>query len=335
MVFKKIFFVYVIVFLECSILCAQPCIVYGKVLDYGTGKRMGTVPIGLVKNGEVESSMRTDDRGEYSFEATKNQVYQLFVKLVDYEVLEDEFVCSVDSMRRDVVMYKPMKILYITEVGNADKEVELLDIGAIRAQTSYYVQFFNAGSESITYHIGSMRKWITEISPLSGAIEPNEMMIVTIKIDPKKFEAGDIVGDILVMTNDGCKILRIKAIGEYPVLTMLPPVKQYGFGDPDTFITKIEFEGQHTFKKLGYCYSYTNQLPTVEDNVVFANDMGTYAYDMLYDLEHSLSWFNSFFDEACRTYYIRSFLVYEKGQDTIIHYSWNVEKFTIMEELCF
>lgn len=334
-------FHYISIFFFCNLpgAYAQMGYVYGKVLDYYTAEALANVGISLLYNDCVEGRVFTDEKGDYGIKMEKNKLYQLrFDKAEYHEITEYLYIAEEDSICRDAIIGKPLGVLHITEVGNRDKEVDIIDIGALEVPTSYYVQLFNSGGKDIEYNIGSMQKWITEITPSSGVLKPNENPVIfTIKIDSNKFEAGKTAGKILIITNSGSKILTIKAVGKYPVLTVLPPITQ-GIQDtnnlfPDTFRAEIEFEGNHTFEKMGYCFAENNSLPTINDSVVYVNDLGSYSFYSHYS-ETALPWLTMAGGWVpCQIFYVRAFLMYN-NENKLVHYSHNVEKFILWDIFC-
>ena len=330
-----------ILFMCCvQALSAQTGCVYGKVLDFNTTMELSNVCVSLLHKGGVEERTFTNELGEYRIKVEKNKSYQLQFDKAEYNTTKESLCLKgKDAMRRDAIIGKPLGFLRITEVGNAEKEIEVIDVGALEVPSSYYVQFFNGGSENIEYRIGCMQEWITEITPSSGILKPNESpVILTIKVDPKKFEAGKTTGKILIKTNVGSRILSVKAIGKFPVLTVLPPISKFTEDPdnlfPDTFRAKIEFEGKHTFEKMGYCFAENNPLPTINDAVVYMNDMGDYSYYAHYADTMAFPWLTM---EGgwipCQRFYVRAFLLYN-NENKLVHYSRNVEKFILWDLFC-
>jgi hypothetical protein len=325
-----------------SELYGQNGCIYGKVVDNNTGECLSNVSVSLVNDGNTMGQSTTKVDGTYTFDITQTSTYQLFFKRVEY----DDFsyasfpVCLGESIRKDAPLQKPPRFIRITEINDHNKEIEVLDVGILASENVYYVDFFNSGGVDIDYVIGKMCEWITAVTPSSGTLKPNESNRITIKINPDKFEAGKTTGKMLVITNNGNKILDIKAIGEFPVITTLPP---YPISLPQKFQCQISFNGRHTFKEMGYCFSDINPTPTINDNVVLAlvYKLDTFEYDdnLTYAVtdKHEFPWLRSteLFDLrfACRTYYVRAFLKYENENNTVI-YSDNIEKFTLMEFLC-
>ncbi|MCM1531395.1 MAG: hypothetical protein NC048_03000 [Bacteroides sp.] len=329
-----------VLYLCCTFcLYAQTGCVYGKVLDFHTAELLPHVGVSLLYNGRVEGRVFTDEQGTYSLRVERNKMYQLRFDKAEYGVVtEDLYVEGADSLQRDAIIGRPMDMLRITEVGNKDKEVDRIDVGALESPASYYVQLFNGGGEALEYSIGSVQEWITEIIPASGVLKPNgNPEFFTIKIDPKKFEAGKTTGKILIKTNFGSKILTVTAVGKFPTLTVLPPITR-GTDDPDnlfpdTFIAEIEFLGRHTFEKMGYCFAENDSLPTINDNVVYVNDLGDYSFYSHYS-ETPLPWLTMEGGWVpCQTFYIRAFLVYN-NENKVVHYSKNVQKITLWDILC-
>jgi hypothetical protein len=318
---------------------------FGKVVDGITGERLkGAIVVLTNKASGTISSQGTDADGNYEFNVSAG-TYKLEVTKNEYTddksfVYETITIKAGEQIQRDIALEKPPRFLRITEVNEPDKEIESLDIGALTSKNSYYVDFVNWGGVNIDYVTSKMCEWITEVSPSSGSIEPTKSHRITIKIDPDKFEAGKTTGKVLIITNNGNKVLNIKVIGKFPEIITLPPTPILL---PQKFQCQINFNGRHTFKEMGYCFSDVNPIPTVNDNVVLAlaYNLSTFEYDdnLTYAVtdKHQFPWLggSELFDMrfACRTYYIRAFLKYENENDTVI-YSKNVEKFTLMEFLC-
>ena len=327
-------------------LYAQNGRVFGKVVDNNTGECLSNVSISLIFGNSTAGQFTTTVDGTYTFDITQAGNYQLKFIRAEYDDFSyTSFQVRIgESIRKDVPLQKPPSFLRITEVGNHNTEISVLNIGAITAPETYYVDFVNWGSVDIDYVTGKMCEWLT-VSPSSGTLKPigsgeNESNRITIKINPDKFEAGKTTGKLLIITNNGNKVLDIKAIGKFPEIITLPPTPILL---PQKFHCQINFKGKHTYKEMGYCFSDINSNPTVNDNVVLASTyhLSTYDYDDnftfgLTDM-HKFPWLgtNELFPPEffCQTYYIRAFLKYE-NENNIIIYSDNVEKFTLMEFMC-
>lgn len=314
--------------------------VYGKVVDSRTGECLPHIAVSLMQGGSIIDNCVTQNNGRYCFRITQEGEYRLVFNNPEY----NEFsyiafpVRSGDSIRKDAALQFPARFIRITEVNDREKEVEILDVGALTEETMYYVDFFNSGEVDMEYVTGKMSEWITAVTPSSGTLKPNESNRITIKINPEKFEAGKTTGKVLIITNNGNKVLPVKAIGKFPEITILHPEGLF----PQKFRCQISFNGKHTFKEVGYCFSDENSIPTLNDQVVLASlyELDTFEYDDFLTNgvtgKHRFPWlggtlFNPEFE--CRTYYVRAFLKYENANDTVI-YSNNVEQFTLWEILC-
>jgi hypothetical protein len=344
---QKILSIIICLLFGFSELYGQIGCIYGKILDYNTGECLNNVSVSLIFGGNTAGQFTTKEDGTYTFPISQAGNYQLNFQKAEY----DDFsyasfpIHAGDSIRKDVPLQKPPQFLRITEVGNHNKEIENLYIGSITVPEFYYVQFFNSGSVDIDYITGKMCEWITEVTPSSGTLKPNEPpTIIRIRIDPDKFEAGKTTGKMLVITNNGNKVLNIEAIGKFPEVKTFALTTAYNDHQnrfPDTFMSEIEFNGRHTFKEIGYCFSDVNKNPTINDNVVIANDAGTFDYKDYWTFgltgKHVFPWLGSgeLFDPdfACRTYYVKTFLKYENENNVVI-YSNNVAQFTLWEILC-
>jgi len=323
-------------------LHAQSAQIYGKVLDSNTGERLNNVTVSLILGNNTVSQTRTEEDGTYTFTVTQAGNYQLNFQRAEY----DDFsytsvrVRAGESMRRDAMMQRPPRFISVTEVGNHSIEKDYLDIGDITTPQFFYVDFFNSGGVDIHYVTGKMSEWITEVTPSSGTLRPNESNRITIRIDPDKFEAGETTGKVLIITNNGNRVLPIKAIGRFPEIITLPIVDVW----PSRFESQINFNGRHTFIEMGYVFSDIDEIPTtINGNVVLvsATHLSTFTYSSQFTFaftgRHSFPWLdleitNLFPPEFfCRTYYVRAFLRYANG---VVIYSDNVEQFTLMEFMC-
>jgi hypothetical protein len=334
-----------------SILYAQSGRIYGKIVDANTGECLSNVTVSLILEGSsTESQSITKEDGAYTFDITPKGNYQLKCKKPDYDNFSyaSFYVRAGESLRKDVPLQKPPQFLRITELGKND-EIDALNIGALTVSDVYYVDFVNFGGVDINFVTSKMCEWITEVTPSSGTLKPigsDELYRATIKIkiDPDKFEAGKTTGKVLIITNNGNKVLNIKAVGKFPEIKTLALTTAYNDPQnkfPDTFRSEIKFNGRHTFKEIGYCFSDVNKNPTINDNVVLANDAGNYDYKdyWMFGLtgKHLFPWLDSseLFDPdfACRTYYVRTFLKYD-NENNVVLYSNNVAQFTLWEILC-
>lgn len=329
-----------------SVLYAQNGRIYGKVIDNNTGEFLDRVSVSLLLEGSIVSQIITSTNGIFSFDITQTGNYQLICKRTEY----DDFsyasfhVRTEDSIRKDVPLQKPPRFLRITEVGYPDKEINVLDIGAITVPEPYHVDFCNLGGVVIEFVTGRMCEWITDVTPSSGTLEPNESIRITFKINPDKFEAGKTTGKLLIITNNGNKVLNIKAIGKFPKIKTYTITTAYNDPEnlfPDTYRAEIEFNSRHTFMEMGYCFSDVNKNPTINDNVVLANDLGNFDYKDYWTFgltgKHLFPWLggSELFDpgSVCQTYYVKAFFKYENENDSVV-YSDNVAEFTLWKILC-
>jgi hypothetical protein len=344
---RKIVFLIITTLILVSFTKQENHTLSGKVVDGITGERLqGAVVVLTNKASSTILSQVTDAEGNYGFNVPAG-TYKLEVTKNEYTddkpfVYETIIIKVDEQIQRDVALEKPPRFLRIMDV-NHTKDIESL--GRNDFSGNYYsVDFVNWGGVNIDYVTGKMCEWITEVSPSSGILKPlgspQSSIRITIKIDPDKFEAGQTTGKVIIITNNGNKVLNIKAIGEFPEIITLPPTPILF---PQKFQCQINFNGRHTFKEMGYCFSDVNPIPSINDNVVLAlaYNLSTFEYDdnltFAVTDKHQFPWLegSELFDTrfACRTYYIRAFLKYENENDTVI-YSKNIEKFTLMEFLC-
>ena len=320
---------------------------YGKIVDSRTGEYLSGVSVGFsFISGEKISSITTDKSGTYQFDIPTGGEYVLKVSKNEYTdtgiITDTVKIMKGEQKRRDFSLEKPVRFIHITEVSNNDKDIEILNVGTLASIGTEYVEFYNAGTVPLKYVVGKNCDWIIAVSPLSGTLDPMRAEQVSITIDPAKLEAGKTTGKVLVMTNNGNAALSIKAVGNFPEITVLPAVTTAYRDDknlfPDTFQSEIKFGGKHTFKEMGFCFSDKNQIPTTtNDKCVLANDIGNFSYKDYWNDTHLFPWLEggleSWETDACKTYYVRAFLKYENENDTTI-YSNNVIRFTLWEILC-
>jgi hypothetical protein len=319
-------------------------ILYGKVIDGNTGERLDNALVQLLsfENSLIEQK-QTESNGEYRFNIKQTGSYRLKVCRAEYDnfVYETIKINQDDSIRRDVPLEKPPKFLCIINVNGTNCK-DTLKEKEIGNDKLFRFKLFNSGPVPLKWIVGQNKEWISVFSSekhtTSGILdsESNEnSQIMDVTINPDKLEAGLTVGKVLVMSNNGNAILSIKATGKYPEISILP-IKELW---PSEFKGVIQFEGRHTYKEMGFCFSDINENPSIKDNVVLANDIGNFTYNdhLNYGINGSsnFSWLEGFLKEEdiCRTYYVRAFLKYENENDTVI-YSKNVEHFTLLEIFC-
>ncbi len=325
-----LFCVIALLLVSFSILPDEKYNVYGKIVDSATGEIVKGVQVRLLLNNIVISSMMADS-GKYEFNVSQTGTYKIEASQNEYNIFTDNAITITTDrqIRRDVILERPPRFLQIRKNG---EEIETLDLGKIETPDIYIVDLFNSGYETLRFVTSKNRRWITSVTPTSDVIEPENNSSIAIRIDPTQFEAGQTTGKVLIMSDNGSKVLTIKAVGDYPRVKVMPMEISY----PDAFEGQIIFTGEHTYSDRGFCFSTTNRYPTINDNRVSANDVGGgFIYRDIWDDYGQFPWLGSLNseDEICQTWYVRAYLKYENENDIVI-YSDNVEDFTLLEMLC-
>ena len=187
----------------------EPGSIYGVVTDKATGEPVKNANVQLRPTGETTL---TGNDGRYEFLDVKNGEYSISVSKTGYTNLVDDYVIIVDGpkeMRRDVQIEKlPAELRVMDGEGN---DITELDFGSMHDDNTRMFNIFNNGTIALEYEIIKTASWIKSINPQQGSLQPGETKPVVIIIDRDKMSMGNNTTSISITTNDGGKLLTIKA----------------------------------------------------------------------------------------------------------------------------
>lgn len=183
--------------------------IYGIVTDKATGEPVKNANVQLRPSGETSL---TGNDGRYEFLDLKNGNYSITVSKTGYTDLVDDYVITVEgskAMRRDVQIEKlPAELRIMDGEGN---DITELDFGSMHDDNTRMFNIFNNGTTALEYEIIKTASWINSINPQQGSLQPGETKPVVIIIDRDKMSMGNNTTSISITTNNGGKLLTIKA----------------------------------------------------------------------------------------------------------------------------
>ena len=183
--------------------------IYGIVTDKATGEPVKNANVQLRPSGETSL---TGNDGRYEFLDLKDGNYSITVSKTGYTDLVDDYIITVSgskAMRRDVQIEKmPAELRIMDGEGN---DITELDFGSMQDDNARMFNIFNNGTIALDYEIIKTASWITSINPSQGSLKPGATKPIVIIIDRDKMSMGNNTTSISITTNDGGKLLTIKA----------------------------------------------------------------------------------------------------------------------------
>ena len=183
--------------------------IYGIVTDKATGEPVKNANVQLRPSGETSL---TGNDGRYEFLDLKDGNYSITVSKTGYTDLVDDYIITVSgskAMRRDVQIEKmPAELRIMDGEGN---DITELDFGSMQDDNARMFNIFNNGTIALDYEITKTASWITSINPSQGSLKPGATKPIVIIIDRDKMSMGNNTTSISITTNDGGKLLTIKA----------------------------------------------------------------------------------------------------------------------------
>lgn len=183
--------------------------IYGIVTDKATGEPVKNANVQLRPSGETSL---TGNDGRYEFLDLKDGNYSITVSKTGYTDLVDDYIITVSgskAMRRDVQIEKmPAELRIMDGEGN---DITKLDFGSMQDDNARMFNIFNNGTIALDYEIIKTASWITSINPSQGSLKPGATKPIVIIIDRDKMSMGNNTTSISITTNDGGKLLTIKA----------------------------------------------------------------------------------------------------------------------------
>ena len=266
--------------------------IYGIVTDKATGEPVKNANVQLRPSGETSL---TGNDGRYEFLDLKNGNYSITVSKTGYTDLVDDYVITIEGskvMRRDVQIEKlPAELRIMDGEGN---DITELNFGSMHDDNTRMFNIFNNGTTALEYEIIKTASWITSINPIQGNLSPGTTKPVVIIIDRDKMAMGNNTTYISIATNNGGKLLTIKANKAGTVST---------FEAMDVTKTSALLCGSinenATYTEKGFYYGDDHSVENKQ--VVSGYSIGEFSYKLA-DLEMK------------KTYYYKAYMVKVGGE---------------------
>jgi hypothetical protein len=188
--------------------------VTGKITIFNTGSIDEThayVRLSLSEKGEVIYSKLIQPSGDYTIDVKEGtyffRVYkQDFVDTLFNETIKIQpKVLNGGCRQMDWAISKLPPHLYLVEV-NTENVIDTLDFGSY--EDRLYFQIYNNSTNTYTWFtdfedVKSTKKWLRSMSPISGTLNLNELVVITITIDRTMLDAGQNSTKFLIDSNKG------------------------------------------------------------------------------------------------------------------------------------
>lgn len=252
-----------------------------------------------------EQEAYSDNYGWYKLDNVRSGLYIITVTKSGFAMHESQVTVKPEqSTTHNISLYPALSIKDIN-----GESLSKLDFGDTQTTLSFSIS--NIGIDNISCTISHSSQWLN-VSDVVNPIIPGDNRSVIASIDRTKLAAGDNNTTIIISTNNIKKAISVIAKCEYqpPIVETLPMSAHYGNGSNgwvDTFNGRIIFEGKPSYYQKGFCFSSTNPVPTVWDNllIVDGGGIGYYSdYAFTFWVAHPQR----------ETYYSRAFVLYGEGQ---------------------
>lgn len=259
----------------------EPGSIYGIVTDKATGEPVKNANVQLRPSGETSL---TGNDGRYEFLDLKNGNYSITVSKTGYTDLVDDYVITVEgskAVRRDVQIEKlPAELRIMDGEGN---DITELNFGSMHDDNTRMFNIFNNGTTALEYEIIKTALWIKSINPQQGSLQPGATKPVIIIIDRDKMSMGNNTTSISITTNDGGKLLTIKAnkAGAISTLEAMDVTKT-------SALLCGSINENVTYTEKGFYYGDDHSVE--EKQVVSGYSIGEFSHKLT-DLEMSKSYY--------------------------------------------
>lgn len=280
--------------------------IYGLVTDSATGAPVANANISLRPNGETTL---TGYDGNYEFLDVAVGDYTIIVSKAEYTDLIDDFIISIKNgwrIRRDVQIKKLPTYLRITDTNGSD--ITSLDFGSDSYITNRTFNIFNNGTVSINCSLIYFCNWIKYVTSVPNKIAPGQTIAVNVEIDREQLVDGYNATYLYVTSNNGGNALVISAVRseEAPIVVTMPITTTNPWCK--TFNAKITNVGKPAYHTRGFCFSSSDNTPTINDNRIDVPGTGAGEYSYTY-------WDFPLNIMRC---YVRAWVMY--GEDNKIQY---------------
>lgn len=292
--------------------------IYGRVTDFATGSPVANANVSLRPGSETTL---TGYDGEYEFSNIENGDYYISVSRTEYTDLVDDNIIKINDgnrVRRDLRIKKLPTDLRITDMYGND--INFIDYGSEPSSVVRSFNIFNNGTGSINCNMVYSCAWIKSVTSVPNVISPGQTVTVSVEIDRTKLNAGVNTTNLYITSNNISNVLEIRATGQesIPVVITLPVTNPDGTQGHwmNTFHANVTAAGNPAYTKRGFCWSSSNNIPTINDQHVEipGNGVGEYNY----------TWHEIPIPTTAVTYYVRAYVIY--GTNNTILYG-NVQSF--------
>ncbi|MCQ2077535.1 MAG: carboxypeptidase-like regulatory domain-containing protein [Bacteroidaceae bacterium] len=273
--------------------------IYGTVTDFATGDPVYNANVQLRPSGETTL---TGSDGTYEFPDIKDGDYTIVVSKAEYTDLIDDYVIKVKDgrrVRRDVQIEKIPTYIRFTDMQGRD--ITELDFGSNPSFDMLAFNIYNNGTVTINCKVEYSCNWIKSVSEVPSAIKPGQNVLVTIKIDRSKLQAGENVNYLYISSNNGSNVIKVRAThdGGNPPSVQIDPIKDIT-ATSAIFTGYIVDDNTGTISDCGFCLSTTLQ-PSLNDYVV---RLGKQSKRFTFNITNL---------QAGTTYYVRAYAISNLG----------------------
>jgi hypothetical protein len=187
--------------------------IYGIVTDKATGDQIQNAGVELQPVG---LKTVTGSDGQFEFNEIAAGKYTLYVTKTGYidQTSNTIIVKSGKQSKGDVQLEKlPAALRIVDDAGN---DILELDFGWRPDDVSRSFNIFNDSPASINWEISWSAEWIKSVSKESGNLAAGDTLGIIVKIDRDLLREGENLTQLHIISNNGNKQLKTKAIKSDP-----------------------------------------------------------------------------------------------------------------------
>lgn len=262
----KRFLIYLFVTLS-MLSCDNPVIIdtfgsiSGTVHDAKTISPLPGVKVAITPLGY---SQVTGNDGSFLFDNLDIQEYTITFEKDGYQPQQQKI-----SLKPGIA--SPVQVSLTPLAVSLTVSPSLLDFGA--TETSLRLQLGNSSATTVSYSVITSNSWIT-VSQSSGQITQSDYL--TVLVSRSGLSPGDYSGEVLVTYAGGTLQIPVKMkilANDTPVVTI---EAVSGITATSANISgNLSSIGTSVVSKMGFCWSSTNQTPTISDNSSNQGDAAT------------------------------------------------------------